>query len=731
MAVRDMVRRAAVVLTLGALAVLAWIAAPGYAVAQVVPDSPVLIQADEMTRDRELGNVVAKGHVEVTQGERILFADVVSYNQNSNTVTASGNVILLEPSGDTIFAEYMELTGSMREGVIRQIRILMVDGGRFAATSGRRTGGDRTILTQAVYSPCKACRDEPSGAPLWQLKARTIVHDRKAREIRYRDARLEMFGVPIAYTPYFAHPDPTVDRKSGFLTPVFGSSGNLGSFLEVPYFWAIDRSKDVTFVPIYTSEEGIIFSGEYRQRFDAGEVKFSGSVAEADRRIGNGVVEELRTDEVRGHLFGRGRFDLTDTWRTGFDIERASDRSYLRRFDFFGSPGNSLTTNAFVEGFRGRNYAAANVFLYQDLRSGQQPNTPIVAPLLDFNHVGTPTRFGGRFSLDANFRSLYREDAADTQRVSLKMGYDIPFTAAAGFVTTVRATLQSDLYLVDQGKNSREKDGLTGRIFPQLTVDWRYPFVRDGGITRQLIEPIAALVISPNGSNPGAIPSEDSVVVEIDDTNILSSDRFPGIDRVESGQKIIYGLKMGVFGQGGGRSTAFIGQSYRVHADDDLANQVGIERHLSDFVGRVEVRPNRYLDVLYRFRASGSDLALKRSEIGFFAGPEALRLSGDYLFIEGDASNAGFGQREELRVTLSSQLDDSWKVAVRTHQDLGVNGGTLLTGVRVEYEDPCRCFKVSANAERSFTRDADFEPSDKILFRFTFKNLGAISTSAN
>lgn len=691
--------------------------------------APAVIQADEITQDQELGNVVAKGNVEITQKDRILFADSVSFNQKTNTVTASGNVIVVEPDGDTLFAEYVELTDDLRNGIIRELNVLLSDDSRFAANTGRRRDGTQTTLNRAVYSPCKVCEDNPDNAPLWQLKASTIVHDKDEREIRYENARLEMFGIPVAYTPYFAHPDPTVRRKSGFLTPSLGSSGNLGAFIQVPYFWAIDNSQDATFSPIYTRDEGIVFSGEYRRRFNVGEFEISGSLAEADRNIGSGFTEEIREDEIRGHIFSRGRFDIDNTWRTGFDVERSTDRSYLRKFNFFGSHGNSLTSNAFVEGFRGRNYAAANTYFYQDLQSGLRPNTPIVAPMMDFNHVGQPTKLGGRFSLDANILSLYRADAADTQRTSIKAGYELPFTAEAGFVTTLRTTLQTDLYYVQQADNSNEDDGFTGRAFPQMMVDWRYPFVRDSGGTRQLIEPIAAIVVSPNGSNPGAIPSEDSVVVEIDDTNILSADRFPGLDRVESGQKVIYGVKLGVFGENDGRTTAFLGQSYRLHADEDLANQVGIEKHLSDLVGRLEIRPNRYLNLLYRFRSTPDDLEFQRNEVGFSMGTPALHLSGNYLFIDDDTSEASLGKREEINIRVSSQINDNWSVSIQTQRDLGEDGGTLFAGASLTYED--ECFKLTTDARRSFTRDADFEPSDDIIFRLTFKHLGSVTTSAN
>ena len=687
-----------------------------------------VIQADTVTHDQEFGNVIAKGNVEISQGERILFANTLTYNQKSNTVSASGNVILLEPTGDTFFANYAELTDDMRDGVIEQIHILLTDNSRFAAVRGKRKDGIKTTLSKAVYSPCKICEEDPQRAPLWQLKASTIVHDKNTREIRYQNARLELYGVPVAYTPFFSHPDPGVKRKSGFLTPSFGLSGNLGAFIQAPYFWVINESKDATFSPIYTRDAGVVFAGEYRQQLNSGKFEVSGSITEADRNIGTNFTEDVRRNEIRGHIFSKGQYEIDETWRTGFDIERATDRNYLQRFNFFGNRNNTLTSNAYIEGFRGRNYAAANTYFYQDLRSGLLPNTPLVSPMLDFKHVGTPTRFGGRFALDANFLSIYRDDATNTQRASLKVGYKIPFISEAGHISTIGTTLQNDLYYVEQAENSVEKEGFTGRVFPQFAVNWRYPLVRTAGRTRQVIEPIAALVVSPNGSNPAATPSEDSVVVEFDDANILSADRFPGIDRVESGQKVVYGVKLGVFGDGDGRTTALFGQSYRIHADNDLANEVGIERHLSDLVGRVEIRPNKYFNLLYRFRSAPDSLDFKRNEIGYSLGTKALHLSGNYLFIKRDAGEVTFQDREELRFAIRSQIQDNWSFAARSQRDLGDNGGTLFTGLSLTYED--ECFKFSTDAKRSFTSNAEIEPSDDLLFRLTFKNLGTVTTSA-
>ena len=195
-------------------------AAPGRAqVGAVAPpgDLPALIEAEEMTYDRDRGLVTATGDVEIVQGDRILRADTVTYNIGEDRITARGNVTMVEPTGEVIFAEYAELTDAMKEGFIEGFRMLLQDESRLAANVGQRTGGVETELQKAAFSPCRLCPDHPDRPPLWQVRAARVIHNTETHDITYRDATFELFGVPVFYTPYLRHADPTVNRRTGFL----------------------------------------------------------------------------------------------------------------------------------------------------------------------------------------------------------------------------------------------------------------------------------------------------------------------------------------------------------------------------------------------------------------------------------------------------------------------------------------------------------------------------------
>lgn len=677
-------------------------------------DPPVLVTADELTFDQDTGTATAKGNVEISQGERVLRADFVTFNESTGLVTANGNVVLMEPTGEVIFAEYAELTDAMKEGFVRGLRMLLEEDARLAAVSGQRRGGVETQLNRAVYSPCRQCLEHRPNTPLWQIKARRVTHNQETHDIVYRDARLEILGVPVAYTPYLSHPDPSVDRRTGFLTPTYGSSNDLGFTLQLPFFWAIKPDRDLTLDPIVTSDEGFVASGEYRQRFGAGELRGRASATADAQPDGSG--------DSRGHVDVSTRFDLTDIWRAGADINLASDDTYLQRYGF--TSADTLLTQGFAEGFAGRNYARVEGLYTQDLRAGiDQDKVPIVVPKLDYAAVGQPSRIGARWTADANFQAVSRPQGTASQRLSLIGGWQLPRIGPFGGVYTLNTTVQADLYNVSNRADDPTSDfeGVTGRIFPQATLEIRYPFVRTAGNTQQLIEPVGAIVASPDNANSDDIPNEDSLVFEFDETNLLVADRLPGRDRVSDGQHVAYGLRAGVFGLSGGSTTAFVGQSYEFRTGDTFANGSGLEDNLSDIVGRVTVSPGQFLDIRYKTRLDKDRLDFNRNEVQLSTGVPVLRLAADYVFFD---RTDDFDQREEITIGLTSQVTDQWTISGQTRQDLTEDGGSLSHNVSINYN--CDCLLLTIDLRRSFTRDRDIPPTDSVFVRVTFKTLGEL-----
>ena len=712
---------------LGRILVLSvlWCAVVGSAWSQEIGEAPFLLSADQMTYDKKLGYVTAIGDVEISSEGRVLLADRVNYNQRDGVVTASGNLTLLEPSGEVIFAEHMRLSDDLTKGFIESVRILLTDNSRFAANEARLHNENQLEMNRAVYSPCELCEDDPSRAPLWQLKAVKVVHYRNLHEVEYRHATLEVFGIPIAYTPYFRHVDPLTQRKSGFLAPKLGSSSELGSTVQIPYFWAIDRERDLTFSPIITSEQELVLVGEYRALTELGGYHGEVSLTYTDKRNDNN--ERLSEKEIRGHVDALGRFDIDQTWRWGFDLSRSTDDTYLSRYDFNGE--DTLTSSLFAEGFGGRNFAAASVFAFQGLEVDDNPGTtPLVAPLLEYSASLNSERLSGRVQFDASAVSLYRRDGFDSRRLSLDGKLQIPYVDDLGSIYALTANLGVDFYHLSGFAVTGKVDGdssdnrIESRLWPVLALDWRFPFVRREGTVRQVVEPVVQLIFAPYGGNPKEIPNEDSRSLEFDDTNLFSLNRFPGHDRVESGPRANIGLKASAHGISGGYSSITVGQVFRVRDDDTFAPRTGLDDHRSDYVMALTVAPSRFLDLNYRLRLDRNKFSLRRNEIYFSIGPEFLKLNTSYVALEREQTVDELDAREELYNTLRWEIDQRWIATAESRRDLSGDESQIHSRAGIQYLDECIGFGLTI--QRKFTRDRDVEPSTSVNFRFLLQNLG-------
>jgi len=243
---------------------------------QPARDQPVTFTADSVTYDRDNSLVVADGHVEAWQNDHVLRADRITFDRSTGVAAARGNVALLEPDGQVLFADYAELTQDMKNGVLRDMRAIMAENGRLAANGARRIDGQINELSRVVYSTCNLCAEDPTRAPLWQIRALSAVQDLENKKIEYQDAVLEMYGIPVGYLPYFWHPDPSVKRASGLLIPSMGGTSNIGAFFAQPYYWVIDDQSDATFTPMITTRAGPQLNLEYRYRFNSGLLLLDG-----------------------------------------------------------------------------------------------------------------------------------------------------------------------------------------------------------------------------------------------------------------------------------------------------------------------------------------------------------------------------------------------------------------------------------------------------------------------
>lgn len=678
-------------------------------------EGPVDFSADELTYDREINLVIARGNVSFKQGASTLKADHVNYDTLDGVVIASGNVEIYTPDGGLLRGNYAKLSGDLKDGLIRKIRYTLADKSILTAKEAQHIQGNFTEFNDVAYSSCDFCKD---GSRFWEIKAKKMTHDKAAQDMTAHDATITVADIPVAYIPYFTYPDPTVKRRSGFLMPSIKSNRAMGAGVIIPYYQEFSPYTDLLFSP-WVATEGILWSGVLRHNFSEGTMELSGSFTNQD-------------EKDRYNILTKARWDINEVWRANLNIDHASDDTYLRRYDLRGTDIYDpwLKSDLTVEALTSNTYFSFGGTHYQNMRSDVNDDTiPEAIPLMTFNYDGDPSDTGGYWSFDASSATLDRKLGADSSRLTLGTGWHLPGITDMGFVYSFNATAQlsgykiSDYYIEEKNKLY---SGNAGSFHPQASLKISYPFVNVGKEYNQIIEPIVMGVVSPNSKNSDKIPNEDSSDLDFDDTSLFSEKRFVGFDRYEPGSRIDYGLKWSMYGQKNGYVSALIGQSYRLTHSDIFPVDSGLVDKASDIVGRISIEPNSFISLSYAFRMDRKTFDLNRSDVTIGIGNALLRAEASYINLKSRVSEySAYDNREELTYSLQSAITRYWTLKFNQRINLSDGGGLLETGGYIRYED--ECFALETGIKKDYTYDRDYENGVTFRLGLEFKPFGVFN----
>ena len=691
----------------------------------VRPNS-VLLQADEINHTETTNIINALGNVELSLDNRVLLADQISFNQKTGQVIASNNVILLEENGDVLFSDSIELSNEFKRGFIKNLKLRMKDGSRLAANSAEFIKDERKIMHEVTFSPCLPCEKNPQSPLIWQIKADKVIHNEKTENMEYQDATFEFFDIPIFFTPYFIHPDPTVERRSGLLPPTQGYSESKGFIYGQPYFLTLGSSKDLEIKPTIYTRDGVTLQSRYRHAFFDGLIDSNFTLGVLSDTDGMPASDNVGVD---GSISIKSNFSLNETWRAKVDIEQASDKTYYRKY--ISDDKEILRSHLLLEGFRDRNYLAIEGYKFQGLRSTDaRDGQPIVSPAISYSFSGDPGPHGETFKFDVNFDSIFHQQLTDSRNLSILAGWQIPYYSPSGEIYSLTTSLQSNLYFTSKGVNTSlpltsNQNEIATRVFPQLALNWRYPFFRKTKNSLQFFEPIVNLVIAPNAMTTSTIPMEDSQGFEFDDTNIFRINRYTGSERITEGSRIDYGINGSILNNTSLTSEIFIGQGYRFGETNSFALKSGLEDNLTDIVGRVFLSPSDWLNLNYRFRLDKDNLTPRRSEFGVAIRDSGYNVSVDYVLLDEYISTETFDSREQVSLEINTQLDEQWLSSFSLTQDLtNSSNGTRKAALNLTYSD--ECFTLGLGYERKdFSLDG-IESDNQVFLIINLKKLGSI-----
>jgi LPS-assembly protein len=597
------------------------------AIPPVPPNTPMLVQADEMQYDYANDTVAAVGHVQIYYGGSTIEANKVIYDQKTKRLRAEGNARLTEANGRISYGQVINLTDDYRDGFVDSLHVEAPDDTRYAAERADRAQGNITVMQNGVYTACEPCKDNPSKPPEWQIKAERIIHSDSEKMIYFENATVDLFGLPVAYFPFLSAPDTTVKRKSGFLFPTIGYSTAYGESITTPYYFNLAPDYDLTLSPTYMTKQGFLLSGEWNQRLINGSysIKAAGIFQQDPGYFASEYgADTAETKNFRGTILTAGQFDITNQWVWGWTGVLVTDPTFITDYSLSQFNGSNLdpfhtSTSESGEGISQLYLAGRGDRSYFDMRSiyytgyselDQQKQLPIIAPVLDYSRTLPEQVMGGELSYKINITSLTRQQASydpiseaainngicangtaettnpallnksncllrgipgEYTRASAEVDWRRTVVTDNGQMITPFFQLRGDVASVDVDNQPGVSNYIaTGehelaRVMPVAGLEYRYPLIDVEPWGTQTVEPIAQLILRPNETSIGQFPNEDSQSLNFDDTNLFSVDKYSGWDRVEGGGRVNAGLQYTAQFNGAGSLNALFGQSYQLY----------------------------------------------------------------------------------------------------------------------------------------------------------------------
>jgi LPS-assembly protein len=701
---------------------------------------PVIdFSADQVAYDTNAEMVTAEGQVRMARDGNYLAADRLTWDRNSGRVVAEGNVVAVNPAGDKLIGDRIDLTDTLKEGTVENLLVVLEGGGRIAAVRGTRTG-DQMELVNAVYSACPVttatgCPKNPS----WKITAARVTRDNATGRIRFAGGRLTILGLTLPLLPVFSIGDGS--QRGGFsgaLVPGIRFDHNNGLELSLPYYWRLDRNRDLTVTPHIYTDSLPALEARWRHLTSTGAYQLGafvtyGNIPDPDQ------IDLTPTDRrgLRGYFEANGRFQIDPNWTIKSSLRAATDKTVARRYDI--TRDDRLRNFISAERIDLDSYVAIEGWVFQGLRStDRQERIPIALPAVDARVRLDDPVLGGKVELQANSLAILRIEGQDTQRAFASARWDLRHITSMGQELTLTAFARADAYHTDEAEGTtvdiyRGRNGWEFRGISALAADLKWPLVGDLWGGTQRLAPRIQLVVSPKTKNLD-IPNEDARAVDLEDSNLFALNRFPGYDRWEDGSRVTYGFEW-TYDRPKWSVYSVIGQSYRLSREPSIfPNGTGLTDRFSDIVGRTRVRFGRLIDVTSRFRLDKDNLTLRRGELDLTVGNDLTYVQAGYLRLNRDISPAieDLRDKEELRLAGRWQFHPYWSVFGTTVLNLTdkdedpISQADGFDPVRhrlgITYEDDC--LELGVAWKRDYERIGEFRKGSTFSINFALKGIG-------
>ena len=719
--------------------------APESTAASSAPAQSDLVRfaADTVTYENNADLVTATGNVVMRRDARSLRADKLVWNRTTGTIVATGNARFVDEDGDVLYTDHIDLTDEFKAGATQDLLLVLREGGRMAAQSSERDAAGHVVLHQAVYSGCEVVDDAGCPKrPSWELTAVRVAYNPDTKMVRYYGAKLRIFGVPLLPLPGLAHASD-FHAVSGLLIPTFGSSSANGFEIANTYYWRLADNRDLAVTGTLFTGTLPMVEARYRQLTDKGAFQVNGYLTysrqtnETTDSSGALVSDATGNFTLRGYIEANGVQQLGNDWSLTGAARYVSDRTFLLRYNL--SPDTRLRSTIDLEHVSQDSYFSFAGWAVQAIGVNDVPRQqPFALPSIDYRQRFDVPGIGGKLEVEANSLALTRTDQQDTQRAFARAQWDLHTITAGGQELTLTALVRGDVYHSSENGLSTNTtyEGMPGwqaRGLATVAADLKWPLIGQALGGTQVLTPEVQIVATPHIRN-FAIPNEDSRAVELEDDNIFALNRYPGYDRVEDGLRVTYGLDWRL-DRPGWHASASIGQSYRTTDQSSLVpDGTGLAAHLSDVVGRAEVRFRDIVQLTERFQLDKDTLQLRRNEFDATIGDHRTYLEVGYIALNRSIplTYEDLQDSKELRVSARAAFAHYWSmfgsavVNLTTKGDDPITGGDGFQMIRhrlgLAYTDGC--LDLSFTWQRNYVSAGDAVAGNAYSITLSLRNIG-------
>ena len=694
---------------------------PAMAQVQTVEDAarPAVLVADRVWLEGKT-RLIASGNVEALYDDVRIKAARISYDRTSDRLSIEGPITITQGEDVLVLADAAEMDPAWQNGLLSGARMVLNQQVQLAAHQLSRINGRYSQLYKASVTSCRVC--DNGRPPLWQIRARRVIHDQIAQQLYFEDAQIRVMDVPIFYLPRLRLPDPTLARATGFLIPKIAGNSELGTGIKIPYFIRLGDHRDLTLAPFLSANTRTV-ELRYRQAFRNGRIRFSGALSQ----------DNLTTRDYRGYLFGEGLFNLKRDFKLSFGLELVSDKTYLVDYDY--SDKDRLDSEIAITRVRRDEYIRGALVNYHTLRVGEDISTmPAIIGDLAYERRFFPRRLGGELRFSAGLHSHYRYsrsgidgpdadsivDGRDVTRLEAEALWLRNWTIGPG----LRAGFQIGV-AVDQvfTGDDLSRPARAAQVTPMTAFSLRWPWrktTRNGAI--HVIEPMVQLAWS-GGSNPN-VANDESTRVEFDEGNLMSLSRFPAADRRERGLVAAYGVNWTRIGPRGMQSSLTLGQITRETGDPDFSPTSGLRGVTSDLLLAGQIKTEDGLSLTGRALIDANfNLAKTEARAGWQTSRFAVGAS--YVWLGADAAENRPATVSEWSVDGLYRFNRHWSGSANMRYDV-VSNKAAEAGLGLQYRN--ECVELDLSVSRRFTSSVILTPSTDFSFTVGLKGFSANSS---